>query len=830
MDASDSLREGPLHEEQLLELNRNLRALARDLVADAAAADDLVQETWVALLEGQGRGVRNLGRWMRAVLRHGASRGRRRELLRRDRELRVARADAVPASELAEWRSSAHLLIDAVAELDDPFAEVLRLRYFEELPVKEVAERLGVPANTVKTWTRRGLERLRARLDRDAGGDGRAWALALGPLFAPAEEELALLPTGLLGWGVAAVVGLVLTVGAIAWALSAGPSSEDPVEEVAAVQPTVRGAAAKPAVSENSDDRDPAFAANARTELSPAPAPEAPVASTTDSLRPLEVVVVDHLGAPVAGATVVALLQNTEVLARALTDENGEAALEVDASRLVPVAGFASADDPVEVTAFAAGHALSDSHYIPLPLEGAGPVSIPLRGPERVLRGRFVDEFGDPVAGASILAIRRERTDKVRKDGVLVRAGYRETRSDEAGRFELDLLDEDTLGALAWAPQFVPTELPIPSAGATQEEPVFELERGAAVSGQITNTDGSPALGARITLIPLPNEPDKSWTIEADQDGFFALRGVPDHLCVLLAQSAQDPGLRARSFCNGEWIEEMQWDAVLEQLDPVRARVVDPVGEPVEGCTVFLGVRISGLAWTKHARTDEKGEVRFEEIPDTSFELWAYGPDEARMGSSKVGLMGIEASQEIHVLRLEEERTPAPARISLVPRLSPQVDPRGVRLHAWAEGSGWTIGPWNPERERIEVVGLRPADYLLHLLVPGQGAVPLGERRLAAGQELDLGPVSQPATVSVRVLPWEDSGLEALEIATALDVGRLVHFVPVALFQPSEGARLELVPGDYVLRGDHLDTAAKLPFTVEGDSPLELDPRELERD
>jgi RNA polymerase sigma factor (sigma-70 family) len=45
------------------------------------------------------------------------------------------------------------------------------LRYYLDLPEAEVARLLGVPAGTVKSWTHRGLARLRDRLGPTYAGE-----------------------------------------------------------------------------------------------------------------------------------------------------------------------------------------------------------------------------------------------------------------------------------------------------------------------------------------------------------------------------------------------------------------------------------------------------------------------------------------------------------------------------------------------------------------------------------------------------------------------------------------------------------------------------------
>jgi RNA polymerase sigma factor (sigma-70 family) len=50
----------------------------------------------------------------------------------------------------------------AVAALDEPYREVVAMRYFGELSLEEVASATNRPLNTIKTQLRRGLQRLAA--------------------------------------------------------------------------------------------------------------------------------------------------------------------------------------------------------------------------------------------------------------------------------------------------------------------------------------------------------------------------------------------------------------------------------------------------------------------------------------------------------------------------------------------------------------------------------------------------------------------------------------------------------------------------------------------
>ncbi len=172
----------PATPEALLEHLDWVRQLARSLVADPHAADDLVQEAWISAArrpphEGNLRG------WLAQVVRNAARDRRRKESRHALHEQRAARSEATPSgAELADRVATQQQLVQCVLQLPEPFRETVLLRYFQELAPSDIAKRTGVPVATVKTRLRRALADLRVRLDRVNGGDGRAWMLALMPL------------------------------------------------------------------------------------------------------------------------------------------------------------------------------------------------------------------------------------------------------------------------------------------------------------------------------------------------------------------------------------------------------------------------------------------------------------------------------------------------------------------------------------------------------------------------------------------------------------------------------------------------------------------------
>ncbi len=156
-----------------------IRRLARELVADRDLAEDLVQETCVAALEHSPRDGSQLRRWLASILRNALRQHVRGQGRRVAREQGSARDEGLESTaELVERVALQRVLVGAVLELEEPYRSTVLLRFFEELPPREIARRTSVPVATVHSRLQRALARLRARLD----GEQRAWAVLFLPL------------------------------------------------------------------------------------------------------------------------------------------------------------------------------------------------------------------------------------------------------------------------------------------------------------------------------------------------------------------------------------------------------------------------------------------------------------------------------------------------------------------------------------------------------------------------------------------------------------------------------------------------------------------------
>lgn len=223
-----------------------LRALARSLVSDEAAAEDAVQEAWVAALERPPDAPGAARSWLRTVVRRFLGRSRANAIDRRWHERRAARPEAgVDPHWMEERERTIARVGEAVSALDEKYRSVVLLRFFEGLPPREIARRLQLPVETVRTRQKRALQALRGSLDDAYGGDRRSWCLALLPLTrlhrdAPAGSGLvASVITGFLTMNTlfkVSFVSLAVLAGALAFWL---PGDEEAVSPPAAPLPLV---------------------------------------------------------------------------------------------------------------------------------------------------------------------------------------------------------------------------------------------------------------------------------------------------------------------------------------------------------------------------------------------------------------------------------------------------------------------------------------------------------------------------------------------------------------------------------------------------------------
>jgi RNA polymerase sigma-70 factor, ECF subfamily len=145
------------------------------IVRSHADAEDVVQQAWVKVWEIAGAYDPERGSvvgWLLTIVRSKALDFYRSRAARRRAEEGLAPAERVavsdPSTSAAEAQAAQRVRL-AMQRLDPHFRQVLEGAYFDGLTQTQLAERLEAPLGTVKTWTRRGLLKLKELLPQEGG-------------------------------------------------------------------------------------------------------------------------------------------------------------------------------------------------------------------------------------------------------------------------------------------------------------------------------------------------------------------------------------------------------------------------------------------------------------------------------------------------------------------------------------------------------------------------------------------------------------------------------------------------------------------------------------
>ncbi|MET9395623.1 sigma-70 family RNA polymerase sigma factor [Streptomyces sp. NPDC006624] len=147
-------------------------------LGDPEEAKDVTQQVFV----GAWRGRKNydpqrgsLKTWLLGITHKKVA----DQLTRRSRHLRdIEAVVTAAASDVHQQDGPAEsvldfvLLADELEKLPEQQRTVLRMAFYEDLTQAQIAQRTGLPLGTVKSNTRRGLIRMKNRLEVDGGTHG----------------------------------------------------------------------------------------------------------------------------------------------------------------------------------------------------------------------------------------------------------------------------------------------------------------------------------------------------------------------------------------------------------------------------------------------------------------------------------------------------------------------------------------------------------------------------------------------------------------------------------------------------------------------------------
>lgn len=201
-----------------------VRVLATRLVRDDR--DDAVQELWLSAIKNPPESSRPAKPWLAKVLQN-AARKRFRDETTRARNEAPSSIDHEEGPEALVGRVQLQQrLVQRVLELEEPFRQMVLLRFFEGLSSAEIAERLQVPAGTVRWRLKEALDRLRVSLD----AEGReAWRLSLVPLVLPSAGPWLTAGVALMDKKIrfAVIAACLLLAGMLGWSWPSSTPSFD---------------------------------------------------------------------------------------------------------------------------------------------------------------------------------------------------------------------------------------------------------------------------------------------------------------------------------------------------------------------------------------------------------------------------------------------------------------------------------------------------------------------------------------------------------------------------------------------------------------------------
>ncbi len=597
--------------ESLLRHYTNLvYSIAQRRLADQSLAEEVAQMVFIRLARSPPnlRHDGELASWLHKTAVHMAIDVWRSETRRRTREQQSVATQMLTTDEAKLWQDITPHLDEALNQLVEEDREAVFLRFFERKPMRDIGDLLGVSEDAAKMRVRRALNRLRAQL----GSHGiTCGAAALGQCVADRSVEAApaslagrlvstshaavrthtssLLPIGILK--VRAIAMMVLAV-VLIFATRTRRAAEGELASVIEVQ--------EPTVPDQP---------SAHSQRASSSAPTASV-SMLEKIRVLFHVLASDTGQKLAGAEVRAAYFYAGGRGEGhnlLTDQNGVAA--------IPKANEGG-DPGMNVFVSFAG-------YVPVAIrmERNAPLEYVLKvEPAALVAGVVVDEAGQPVSGVKLEA---SRTDDYQNSKPNTDFQTTKVETDTNGRFQYPYLPRsyDEARFALTCDGYAVTRAVVPMGKLESVNAALVVKRGFAVTGRVTDVQGSPIFGASVK--EYHNFGHRKLATETDWNGEFlmlGLSGEDDPTAEITVEAkGLTPQLRKVDLLQSTNVANFS----LTSATPFRGRVLDESSQPLAGVACRTDSddhRRQPFRWFTH--TDAQGSFEWDSVPAEPTLFW----------------------------------------------------------------------------------------------------------------------------------------------------------------------------------------------------------------
>jgi RNA polymerase sigma factor (sigma-70 family) len=249
-------RDEPAFEALLRRHRAMVFGVCRRVLPHPADAEDAFQAVFLVLLR-RGRGLvqrDNLGNWLYGVAYNTARKARTLAQRRLVRESGAVRSASETPGDPVEQAESLRLLDEELSRLPEMLREAIVLCVLQEMPVRDAAVVLGVPAGTLSGRLTSARRRLADRLARRGVDAPALLALATTPAAVPAVDvaasgvagEIAREVLATMIWsarlklmllGVVVLLGLGGIAVGVRFAMAERPAEQKPTEPVLAEEP-----------------------------------------------------------------------------------------------------------------------------------------------------------------------------------------------------------------------------------------------------------------------------------------------------------------------------------------------------------------------------------------------------------------------------------------------------------------------------------------------------------------------------------------------------------------------------------------------------------------